>query len=107
MSYEKFTIRIPKTAFKTLKEEAARLGISKAEFIRRWLEGSSFETAQKNERSAELEKETNEVPQYALLVETVLLLRAFTLQRDSQILRKIDTELDQLFGTKRRKIYES
>ncbi len=105
--YDKLTIRISKGLYKTLKEEAAKSGNSMAELVRQWLEISTSEGSQNFLYSPALEKESNHSTHNPLVVETVLLLRELILQRDSQILRKVDGELDQLFGPERKRIYEN
>lgn len=103
---ERVTIRFSKETFQNLKQEAAKRGLPLAEFIRRCLENFSIEDAKNFQPSPNLKKENTPPSDYPLLAETVLLLRELILQRDSQILRKVDSELDHLFGPERKKIYE-
>jgi hypothetical protein len=108
------SFRIPREFHREIKESAARNGIPLSQEIKNRLllfeertkENSLLERNQKILPCSPLDKESNSTSPYPLMVETVLLLRELILQRDSQILRKVDAELDQLFGADRRKIYE-
>jgi len=109
------SFRVPREFYRTIKESAARNGVSLSQEIKDRLsqyekiseENSLVERIQKILPSSPADDNSSSSWPYPLLVETVLLLREIVIRRDSQILRKVDTELNQIFGPDRKKIYES
>ncbi len=109
------SFRVPREFHREIKESAAQNGIPLSQEIKNRLllyeeslkENSLLERIEKILPASLSDQESYSASPYPLIVETVLLLRELILQRDSQILRKIDAELDQLFSPDRKKIYES
>jgi len=108
-----FTLRIPDELNNELREAAVQKGVTLTHEIKNRLlkyprlskEHDLLEKFENIFTSSNFKQESNS-SLYPLLVEAILLLRGLIIQRDSQILRKVDTELDQLFGKKRMRIYD-
>lgn len=100
--YEKLTIRIPKNAYETLKDEAAKMGVSKAELVRQWLD--NFQLPSKEFTSEDLEKPSEGKVQEALKIlhlfiqENNLLLRKIARYTNAQIVIETDVQMTQKFG---------
>lgn len=107
-------IRIPNDLYCELKKEALQKEISLSQTARNYLLNSRLNNTESNNKFPK-ENTTEDSTPYPegswirskpLQVETVLLLRHLCLRADSQILRKVDAELDDLLGKQRKKIYE-
>lgn len=109
------SFRVPRDFYREIRESAARNGVSLSQEIKDRLsrleqiseENSLIKRIEKILPSTPSDNDSGSRSPYPLLVEAVLLLRELIIRRDSQILRKVDAELNQIFGHDRKKIYES
>ena len=104
---KKFTTFLPGEILAELRDEAAKYKSSVAEVLRRkLLESKNLETSQAGSPppSQNLKNESNDSSLYPLIVEVLLLLREFFFERNAQILKKVDENLDKRFGKERTKI---
>lgn len=100
-NFDKLSIGIKKETYQILKRESARLGVSMAEFVRRWIEKFPIEAAG-NSGAEDQEKQVHlKIPEeikslHPLVVENNLLLRKIARYTNSQIVIETDEQLKHL-----------
>ena len=100
-NFDKLSIGIKKETYQNLKRESARLGVSMAEFVRRWIEKYPIETtgnsgAEDREKPIHLKIPEEIKSLHPLVVENNLLLRKIARYTNSQIVIETDEQLKHL-----------
>lgn len=100
-NFDKLSIGIKKETYQILKRESAKLGVSMAEFVRRWIEKFPIEAGANSGAEGQEKQVHLKIPEeikslHPLLVENNLLLRKIARYTNSQIVIETDEQLKHL-----------
>lgn len=101
----RLSLEFPIDMYEDLREEALNLKLSIADVVRQKIllsNNSRFKKSEEPNSGGKDQKQEDEVR--IMTLEILLLLREFLLERNGQVLKKIDEKLEKRFGKERKKI---